>query len=253
MKFDLHIHSCLSACGDLEMSPSAIAARAQKAGLDAIAIADHNSGRNHPALAESCRRIGLGALFGLEITTAEEAHVLAIFETPAAAARMTAAVYDALPKRVNVPDVFGDQPVVTADEEVEEFEWHLLSAATKLSVEEVGKLVHELGGLYIAAHIDRGVSSVTSQLGAVPDAARFDGLELSAFADESEWRARYPGHGFIRSSDSHYLHAIGRVWTELAAPQLTLDVLRAALRDNLTRLSPPLARGGVNLNEYGEE
>ena len=44
-KADLHIHTVLSPCGDLEMSPTAIVDRALSRGLDMIAISDHNTTR----------------------------------------------------------------------------------------------------------------------------------------------------------------------------------------------------------------
>ena len=94
--FDLHIHSCLSPCGDLDASPRAIVQAAKAVGLNGIMLADHNSSRNSPALAEACRRTELNCLFGMEITSAEEVHGLAVFDTLEQAA-MTEICYAALP------------------------------------------------------------------------------------------------------------------------------------------------------------
>ena len=120
MKFDLHIHSCLSPCANLEMSPSEIVARAKAAGMQGIALTDHQTARNTPAIAECAKRAGIAALFGMEICTAEEVHTLAIFDTVEQAMEMTDWVYAAMPKRVNDPDTFGDQPVVTWDDDIED-------------------------------------------------------------------------------------------------------------------------------------
>ena len=50
-KCDLHIHSCLSPCADLLMTPGNIIKEALKLGLDCIAITDHNAAGNvEPAL-----------------------------------------------------------------------------------------------------------------------------------------------------------------------------------------------------------
>ena len=89
MKFDLHIHSCLSPCASLEMSPAEIVSRAAAAGMGGIAITDHQSSRNAPAVAECARRAGIGCLCGLEVCTAEEVHTLCLFDTVEAAAEMT--------------------------------------------------------------------------------------------------------------------------------------------------------------------
>ncbi len=229
-KFDLHIHSCLSPCGDLDASPSAIVRAAKAAGLDGVMLADHNSSRNGAALAEACRRQGFRCLFGMEVTTAEEAHCLAVFDTLDQAAAMTESVYAALPKRVNDPEVFGYQAVVNADDEVEELEWRLLGAPTRLAIREVGARVHALDGLFIAAHIDRPVFSVTSQLGGLAGDEGFDAVELSRHADVAVWREKTLGLPFIRSSDAHYLDGIGSIWTEAELPEFSTTALRAAFR-----------------------
>ncbi len=227
-KFDLHIHSCLSPCGDLSSSPAAIVKAAKAAGLDGIMISDHNSSRNSPALAEVCRREAFKCLFGMEVTTSEEVHCLAVFDTLEQAAAMTQNIYAALPKRVNVPEVFGYQAVVDADEEVEELEWRLLSAPTRLSIREVGIRVHGLGGLFIAAHMDRAVFSVTSQLGGLAGDEGFDAVELSRHADVAVWREKTLGLPFIRSSDAHYLDSIGSIWSEAELPEFSTAALKAA-------------------------
>lgn len=227
-KFDLHIHSCLSPCGDLASSPAAIVRAAKAAGLDGIMLADHNSSRNCPALAEACRRERFRCLFGLELATAEEAHCLAVFDTLEQAAAMTEAVYAALPDRCNVPDVFGDQPVVNADDEIEDLESRLLGAPTRLSLREAGARIHGLGGLFIAAHVDRPVFSVTSQLGGLAGDEGFDAVELSRAADVVAWAPKVMGLPVVRSSDAHYLEMIGSVWSEADLPEFSVRALKAA-------------------------
>ena len=227
--FDLHIHSCLSPCADLACSPAAIVRAAKAAGLDGVMISDHNSSRNSPALAEVCRREAFKCLFGMEVTTAEEVHCLAVFDTLEQAAAMTESVYAALPKRVNVPEVFGYQAVVDADEGVEELEWRLLSAPTRLTIREAGTRIHGLGGLFIAAHLDRAVFSVTSQLGGLAGDEGFDAVEISRHADVAAWRGKLLGLPVIRSSDAHYLDAIGSIWSEAELPEFSTAALKAAL------------------------
>ncbi|MGI5868766.1 MAG: PHP domain-containing protein [Kiritimatiellia bacterium] len=240
MRFDLHIHSCLSPCADLEMAPSAIARAARERGLHGIAIADHNSARNAKAFAVSCAREGVAPLFGLEVCTAEEVHMLTLFDTVEQAMDMTAWVYDALVKRVNQPEIFGDQPVVDADDNIEELEWRMLGFATRRSVYDVGAQAHALGGLVVASHVDRPSFSAFSQLGVLSGQEGFDAMELSRTADEARWRERIGAHPLVRSSDAHLLDDIGLVWTEADLAAFTVAELRRAFHDRATTLSPRL-------------
>ena len=252
MKFDLHIHSCLSPCANLEMSPSEIVTRAVAAGIDGIALTDHQSARNTPAIAECARRAGLKCLFGMEVQTAEEAHTVALFDTTEQALALTDWVYAAMPKRVNDPETFGDQPVVTWDDDIVEMEWRILAMGCRRTIPETAAKVHELDGLYIAAHIDRPNFSVISTLGAIPEpppttncqqptTKYFDAVELSRTADESLWLPKAAGYAVIRSSDAHNLDDVVRVWTE-AEGEFSIAGLKTIFAAKATRLSPRLTR-----------
>ena len=240
MKFDLHIHSCLSPCANLEMSPSEIVKRAVEAGMGGIALTDHQSARNTPAIAECAKRAGLKCLFGLEVCTAEEVHTLALFDTTDQALAMTDWVYAAMPKRVNDPDVFGDQPVVTWDDEIVEMEWRILAMGCRRTISEAAAKCKELGGLYVAAHIDRPNFSVYSQLGCIPDGC-FDAVELSRTANEDEWLPKAAGYAVTRSSDAHNLDDVARVWTEAETADFSVAGLSSVFAAKATALSPRLA------------
>ena len=229
------------------MSPAEIVARAKAAGMGGIALTDHQSARNAPAIAECARKAGLACLYGLEVQTAEEVHTLALFDTVDQALAMTDFVYAALPKRVNDPETFGDQPVVTWDDEIVELEWRILAMGCRRTIPETAAKTHELGGLYLAAHIDRPNFSVLASLGAIPEppscaeplAARyFDAVELSRTADESLWSAKAPGYALTRSSDAHNPDDIARVWTEADLDVFSVAALRDAFAGGRTGLSP---------------
>jgi len=164
----------------------------------------------------------------MEVTSSEEVHALAVFDTVDQAAAMTEFVYAALPKRVNQPEIFGDQPVVNADDEIEELEWRLLSAPTRLPLKTIGEKIHELGGLFIPTHVDRPTFSVFSQLGGIAGDEGFDAVELSRFADPAEWKDKLRGLAIIRSSDAHYLENIGSIWTELELSGFNVAALKKA-------------------------
>ncbi len=231
-KFDLHIHSCLSPCGDLHCSPSAIAKAAKAAGLNGVMLSDHNTSRNCPAFAEACKREGLECLFGMEIATAEELHALAVFDTLEQAQQMTNVIYAALPTRINQPEVFGDQPIVNVDDEIEAIEWRLLSAPCSLTVYEIGNKIHELGGLFIASHIDRPVFSIFSQLGSLSGHEGFDAVELTRHAAKADWTDKIHGLPILRSSDAHHLGAIGQIWNEAELSEFRVEHLRNALKEH---------------------
>ena len=233
--FDLHMHSCLSPCGDLDCSPSAMAKAAKAAGLNGVMLSDHNTSRNCPAFAEACRREALECLFGLEIATAEELHTLAVFDTLEQAQQMTNVVYEALPKRINQPTVFGDQPVVNVDDEVESMEWRLLSAPCSLTVYEIGNKIHELGGLFIAAHIDRPVFSIVSQLGGLSGDEGFDAVELTGYAAKADWIDKIHGLPILRSADAHHLDAIGQIRNDVEMEQFTTTHLKIAFSHKLIK------------------
>ena len=110
------------------------------------------------------------------------------------------------------------------------------------SIPEVSAKCHELGGAYIAAHIDRIAFSVYSQLGGIPADGAFDAVELSRTADESIWLAKAGGHAVTRSSDAHNLDDVAKVWTEADTGEFSVAALKAAFAARATRLSPRLTK-----------
>jgi predicted metal-dependent phosphoesterase TrpH len=218
---DLHIHTGLSPCASEQMTPLAIVAAAAKAGLDLIAISDHNTAGNVAAVQQAAKAAGNGltVLPGMEITSAEEAHVLGVFPDLAAAEGAAAELHTLLPKAdADYYAHFGNQPLFTATGRRTGVETAALSAATQLDLTETVQFIHGLGGLAIAAHVDRKAFSVFSQLGFFPKEAGFDGVEVSRrVATDSPRLEEYSALGLpmICSSDSHFLEEIGSAVTQL--------------------------------------
>jgi hypothetical protein len=225
---DLHIHSCLSPCGSLEMAPSAIVERAQAVGLNAIALADHNSVKNGAAFWEHCERAGMKGLVGMEVNTQEEVHALCLFDRLEAAMELDALVYAHLPEIRRDPQHFGDQVYVNADNEIEGVIEKYLISAVDIPLSDMMREVHLLGGLFIPAHVDRESYSIVSQLGFIPDEP-FDALEVTRrydrVADPLNFATRYR---LITSSDAHRLEDIGTGFTEFDLPEWSVDALHAA-------------------------
>ena len=221
---DFHIHSCLSPCASLEMSPTAIVRRAKEAGLDAIALSDHNCTFNLPAFATVCAEQGMACLYGMEVTTLEEVHVLCLFDQLDAAMEMGARVYESLPNIPNLPDRFGDQPIVNEHDEILGFAEKLLLSACGYDLSGLLEEVHALRGLVIPAHIDRAVYGIVSVLGFLPQ-EDFDAVELTPYGDPA-LANDYP---VIQNSDAHYLEALGCAATMYDIGKLSIDEIKRSL------------------------
>ncbi len=228
------------------MSPRAIAAAALAAGLHLIALTDHNSARNVPAFEAACRAAGIAALYGCEVTTSEEVHVLALFADTGTAVRFGDEMTASLPRRGAASRFDEDQVVVDEDEVVTEMLDTPLTAATTFSLSRVGRRIHELGGLFIPAHIDRWTFSVWSQLGFLPP-DDYHAVEMIAPPVTPSGRSALgradepvrpdgappridPGpYPVIASSDAHYPADVGSRYTEFEAPGPGFAALEAAL------------------------
>ena len=232
MKADLHIHTTLSPCGDIEMTPVAIIAKAKEMGLDLIGITDHNSTLQSREIRRVGQIAGVEVLCGAEITTREEVHVLAFVDGDEALDRLQEWLSLNLIVVPNNPDIFGYQLVVDQNEDVVYQEDNLLIGAIDKSIEEVEEFVHSLGGIFIPAHIDKQQNSVISQLGFLPAHLNVDALELSYrinIEDFKKQNSYISKKSFIQSSDAHYVDDIGKVFTELNTDGTTFDQIKSSI------------------------
>lgn len=205
--YDLHIHSCLSPCGDGDATPGNIAGMGALAGLQMMALTDHNTCRNCPAFFALAPRYGILPVAGMELTTAEDIHMVCLFATLEGALEFDRLV-DARRVRIpNRPDIFGEQQLVDEEDRVIGCEPDLLTNATAIPLEEVPGLTAGCGGIGYPAHIDRSANSVTAVLGCLPAAPVFPCVELADGANEPAYRQRYltPETRVVVSSDAHYL------------------------------------------------
>jgi len=218
------------------MSPLSIVARAKEVGVNCLALTDHNSAGNCAAMANLCSREGILFFPGLEVTTAEEAHIVCLFGEVGAALELGRMVYGALPRVDNVPEKTGDQVFVNEADEVEGFEERYLGMASSFSVDELRERVVGLGGLFIAAHINKPCFSVISQLGFL--SGEFSAVELSrAGALREETRSLAGGYAAVSASDSHYIHTIGSACVEYESESADIGGYGLALRDRRVGLA----------------
>lgn len=227
---DFHIHTCLSPCADLDMHPQALVKKALEAKLDLVAICDHNSSENVPFVMNAARGKNLNILSGMEVTTAEEVHILAIFDSLDNLAELQKLVYQHLAGE-NDERRFGVQAIVNENGEVEGISNKLLIGATDLSLDNVVNHIHKFNGLAIAAHIDRESFSVLGQLGFIDEKIKFDALEITPSTGVKKARIKYQNLGnysFIVSSDAHFLKDIGTAATKIALQEASVAELRMA-------------------------
>lgn len=225
VKCDLHIHSCLSPCGDLDMSPNAIALTAKKRGLDVIALTDHNTALNTPAFMTACNKAGIFGIYGIEITSSEEAHVLALFKTPEIAMDMGNKIYKSLLSIPNNPEKWGDQVYLDDEENIlGEVDKYLTGGSSIYSIAELREMTTNRGGLFIPAHIDKPLFSIKSQLGFLPN-DHFSAVGITKVPPIMELH----NTPYITNSDAHYLHNIGDKSFNLTIEDLSFTHIKDAI------------------------
>lgn len=206
--YDFHLHSCLSPCGDKDMTPYNLVNMAKILGMDAIALTDHNTAQNCRAALEVGEKIGLTVLPGMELCTSEEVHVVCLFDDVNNAEAFSEYVLSTVPPVKNRPDIFGDQLIMDSGDGIIGTQELLLTTASGISIENAVKYVSEYGGVCYPAHIDRSSYSVISNLGMITPEMNFKAVEMTEQADWNEYMEKYPiikDMSVIISSDAHYL------------------------------------------------
>ena len=237
--YDLHIHSCLSPCGDNDNTPNNIVGMGVLAGLQIMALTDHNTCRNCPAFFEAAKRQGIIPVAGMELTTAEDIHMVCLFPDLESAMEFDREIQT---RRILIPnrtDIFGDQYVMDGQDEIVDIEPHLLSNATTVSVEEAPALTARFGGVCYPAHIDRQANGIISTLGFLPPDMHFPTVELHDGKKEAEYRQKHIGDTtrVVIGSDAHVLWDIRDkdAWLEIPDEPYSSALVRANLIEILRR------------------
>ena len=219
---ELHVHTVLSPCAEIEMIPPFIVQEALDRGINLIAITDHNASANVRAVQQAASGTDLVVLAGMEIQTREEVHMLCLFDTAEQVEAWQSAVDLYLPDLPNRPDYFGDQYVVDASGDFLRHEPRLLLTSANLSLHEAVEGVRTLGGLAIPAHVNRKAYGLLENLGLVPTDVTFDALEISRHLNLNEATIKYPqlkGYPLIQSGDVHRLDEfLGKNVFKIEAP-----------------------------------
>jgi PHP family Zn ribbon phosphoesterase len=230
--YDFHIHSCLSPCGDNDMTPNNIVNMSALKGLDAIAITDHNCGENAKAAMEAAKELPLTVIPGMEIETSEEIHMVALFPDVSSLLKMQEIVANALPPIKNKPAIFGEQIIMDKHDKIVDFKKQFLITACSLSIFEVAGKVRELGGVVFPAHIDKSSYSVLSNLGSIPEELEFSTVEIKKNPVPQNLcdmgvEAKYT---ILHNSDAHYL------W-DISEKENYIDCKSTSIEDVLHKIS----------------
>ncbi len=234
--YDLHMHSCLSPCGDEDMTPNNMVNMAMLDGLHVIAISDHNTTGNVDAFLKVAEKAGIIAIAGMELETAEEIHVLCLFpDGESAKAFDREVVAPALPPIKNRVDIFGRQLLMDENDEIIGEDERYLINATAITIDALPSLIAPYGGIAIPAHIDKATKSILSVLGSIDPDWGYGLLELSKNVpvDFLEQHPQLRECFFLRDSDAHYLQDVAEEATAgfLELPACSFNEIWSFLRE----------------------
>ena len=202
--YDLHLHSCLSPCGDDEATPDSIAGMGELNGLDIMALTDHNTAKNCPAFFKAAKRHGIIPLGGMELTTAEDIHMVCLFDGLDNAMAFSEYIEGRRIPIKNRTDIFGNQLICDDEDNIIGTEENLLTNATTVTLDEAPELVGRFDGVCFPAHIDRQANGILAVLGDFPEKPYFPACEVHDSEKTAEYAERYQKKT-VSSSDAHYL------------------------------------------------
>lgn len=233
--YDFHIHSCLSPCGDDDCTPNNIAGMASIAGINIMALTDHNTTKNCPAFFAAAKKNGIIPIAGMELTTSEDIHVVCLFEQLEAAMEFDREISQRHRLKVkNRVDIYGEQYIMDGDDNIIGTEEYFLPISTDISVDDVPKIVESFGGICFPAHIDRQANGIVATLGVFPERPFFRAVEFHDISKKDEYLKKYPilnDKLTLSGSDAHYLWDIRdkQCYFELDDEPYSSDLVRKNL------------------------
>lgn len=230
---DLHVHTVLSPCAEVEMIPPLIVKEALEKNIDLIAITDHNASCNVGAVIRAAEGTSLTVLPGMEVQSREDVHLLTLFESLEPLEAWQALVDEALPDEPNNSVFFGEQFVVDESGGYLRSEPRLLLTSARFSIDEIFERVDALCGLVIPAHVERTSFGLFPTLGLISEKWNISALEISRHTTPEKAAEIFPAiknYPIIQNGDVHRLDEfLGTTVFTLASP--TLMEVRMALRN----------------------
>ena len=232
--YDFHIHSCLSPCADDDMTPANIAGTATLAGLNIVALTDHNTVKNCPAFFKAAKQYGIIAIAGMELTTSEDIHIVCLFEKLEEALAFGEEIEKHRLLVKNRPEIFGRQQILDSEDNIIDEEEYLLINATDI------QLVNSFNGICYPAHIDREANGIVSVLGNFSEEYEFECFELydsDSLDDYTQKFTHLKDKRMLVGSDAHYLWDIrdAKNYIELDDEPYSSDLVRNRLFQYLRR------------------
>ncbi|MGN0569037.1 MAG: PHP domain-containing protein [Candidatus Fimenecus sp.] len=233
LKYDFHLHSCLSPCGDNDMTPYNLVNMAKLLGYDIIALTDHNSCLNCPAALKAGEEAGITVVPGMELCTSEEIHAVCLFPDLEKALEFSDYVKSTMPPVKNDASIFGEQLIMDSTDRIIGNEEILLTAASGISIDDAAKEVSRFGGAVFPAHLDRASYSVLSVLGFMYPEMGFTAAEFTHKAYIPQYEEKHPllkEMKKLRNSDAHYLENMVEPSVEIDLPQCSAEAVVSFLR-----------------------
>ena len=228
LKYDFHIHSCLSPCGDNDMTPYNLVNMAKLLGYDIIALTDHNSCLNCPAALKAGEEAGITVVPGMELCTSEEIHAVCLFPDLKKALEFSDYVKSTMPPVKNDASIFGEQLIMDSTDRIIGNEEILLTAASGISIDDAVKEVSRFGGAVFPAHLDRASYSVLSVLGFMYPEMGFAAAEFTHKAYIPQYEEKHPllkEMKKLRNSDAHYLENMIEPSVEIDLPECSAEAV----------------------------
>lgn len=232
--YDFHMHSCLSPCGDNDMTPNNMIGMAKLKELDAVALTDHNTARNCPAFLEVARAHGLIAIPGMELCTSEEIHVVCLFYRLEDALSFDEYVYSKTPNIKNMSDIYGNQYLMNSKDEITDEEERLLITAADISLWSVPELMKRFCGIAIPAHIEKSAYSLLSVFGMFPEDLSFCAAEINKPQLTDSLMAKHTvlrDMNIIHDSDAHYLWDINERYNSIETEERSITSILDTLKN----------------------
>lgn len=226
ISYDLHIHSCLSPCGSNDMTPNNIVNMAMLLGLDMIAVSDHNSCLNLPAVFKVANECGLTVVPAMEVCTSEEVHILCLMDNLSSMLDFSDEIYKFLPSFKNKTDIFGEQLILDENDNTISIEDKLLINALTISIDKLIPIVSSYNGIAIPAHVDKNSNSILSNLGFIPPEYGFTCIELKKIDSKVDFNGKR-----ISNSDAHYLEQINEPVNFIDLPDKSAKALISYLKE----------------------
>ncbi len=234
--YDFHIHSCLSPCGSDDMTPANIAGMAYLNELDVIALTDHNTCKNCPAMISAANQYGITIIPGMELTVMEEIHILCLFRDIEAAMEFDRYVYENLPDIKNNEKIFGNQIIMNENDCESGTVDKLLINATKIGYDYLPEIINRYNGIMIPAHINKNSDSILSVFGTIPPSSSFSYAEINKCDDTQDLIKSHPyleKCRIISDSDAHYLTDIHEKVHSISAPSKDINDIFNTLKGEI--------------------